>query len=308
LFIMLELKSSTVTARFHPMGARISSCLVDGVETVFGSGPDDNVLSGDIYAGAICGRHAGRITNAEYALDGERVKLEANSGPHQLHGGDGGFHARHWDYIRDANRITFTLQSGDGEEGFPGHLDVKAVYALSGSVLSLTLTAETTKPTVCNLTNHAYWNLSGGGSVLGHEVLIPAQQYFPLNDLLLPHGHTAEVAGTRWDFRKARLIAEDYDNAFLLDGARGELKRAVTLRDPASGRTLDVWGTEPVVQMYTAIHWVESMKGRSGPLVASTAFAIEPQNVADAPNHKAFPSSILRPGEIYRNHMEWRFS
>jgi aldose 1-epimerase len=232
----------------------------------------------------------------------------SNGGPHQLHGGETGFHVAVWDHVQDGNRIIFTYQSEDGEEGFPGQLDVKAEYALVGSTLSLTITAKTTKPTLCNLTNHGYWNLAGGGSVLGHQLMIPAQKYYPLNELLLPFGRMDDVAGTRWDFRTMRKIGEDYDNAFLLDGARGELKRCLTLRDPVSGRVLDVWGTEPAVQMYTAIHWLPSMKGREGPLVASTAFAIEPQNVADAPNHPAFPSSILRPGEVYRNHMEWRFS
>lgn len=304
---MLELKSSTIAARFHPTGGRIVSCLADGTETVFGAGADDRILAGDIYAGAICGRHAGRISNSSFMLDGERVALKPNIGPHQLHGGDTGFHARHWDYIRDGNRITFLLQSNDGEEGYPGQLDVKAVYALSGSTLSLDITARTTKPTLCNLANHAYWNLAGGGSVLGHELNIPAEKYFPLGELLLPLGEIADVAGTSRDFRKPRLIGEDYDNAFLLAGKRGGMKRALCLRDPESGRSLDVWTSECVVQMYTAIHWQALMLGRHGPLEPSTAFAIEAQNVADAPNHPAFPSSILRPSEVYRNRIEWRF-
>lgn len=305
---MLELSSKALTVSLSPVGARIASCVFDGVETAFGSGPENNILSGDIYAGAICGRHAGRITNAQFPLDGEMVKLTPNSGPHQLHGGDTGFHARHWDYIRDGNRITFMLQSLDGEEGFPGHLDVKAAYVLDGSTLSLTITAQTTRPTLCNITNHAYWNMAGGGNVLGHELMIPAQSYFPLDPDLMPLGRIDKVSGTRWDFRTARTIAEDYDNAFLLDGGAGPLKRALMLRDPSSGRTLDVWTTEGCVQMYTAIHWEPSMKGHLGPLEHSTAFAVEPQNIADAPNHPAFPSSILRPGETFRNHMEWRFS
>ncbi len=305
---MLELKSSTLTARFHPVGARLVSCVVDGTETVFGSGPDDNVLAADIYAGVVCGRHAGRVTGAKFPLDGEIIQLISNGGPHQLHGGDTGFHMRKWNHTQDGNRITFTYQSCDGEEGFPGQLDVTAIYALSGSTLSLTITAQTSKPTLCNLTNHAYWNLAGGGSVLDHELMIPARHYYPLNELLLPLGRMDAVDGTRWDFRKSRPIAEFYDNAFLLDGARGDLKRCLSLRDPGSRRTLDVWGTEPAVQMYTAIHWHDGFKGREGPLAPQTAFAIEPQNVADAPNHPAFPSSILRPGEVYRNHMEWRFS
>jgi aldose 1-epimerase len=305
---MLELRSSDITVGFHPTGARIVSCLVDGVETVFGSGPDNRILGADIYAGVVCGRHAGRISNSSFMLDGARVQLNPNMGPHQLHGGATGFHERHWDFIRDANRITFLLQSNDGEEGYPGQLDVKAVYALSGKTLSLEITARTSKPTVCNITNHAYWNLAGGGSVLGHELMILAEKYFPLDDLLLPLGEISDVAGTRFDFRKPRAIGENYDNAFLLDGKRGEMKRALSLSNPGSGRTLDVWTTEPVVQMYTAIHWQPSMLGRNGPLEQSSAFAIEPQNVADAPNHPAFPSSILRPSEVYRNHIEWRFS
>jgi aldose 1-epimerase len=306
---MLELKSSTVTARFHPTGARLASCVVDGVETVFGNRIENEVLKGDLYAGVICGRHAGRITNASFVLDGETITLTPNMGAHQLHGGPDGFATRHWDWIRDDNRITFTLQSPDGDQGFPGHLTAKVVYALVGNTLSCKITAHTTKPTVCNLTNHAYWNMAGGGCVLGHEVMIPAEKFFPLNELLLPLGELKDVAGTRWDFRKARMIREDYDNAFYLDGTRGEMKRAVLLRDPASKRQVDVWTTEGVLQMYTAIHWNGdgSCLGPQGALNRSDAFAIEPQNVADAPNHAAFPSSILRPGETYRNHIEWRF-
>jgi aldose 1-epimerase len=307
---MLQLKSSTITAGFHPSGARLVSCVVDGVETVMGNRVENGLLQGDLYAGVLCGRHAGRITNASFPLDGEQVHVTPNMGIHQLHGGPDSFATRYWDHMVDGNRITFMLQSPHGDQGFPGHLSVKAVYALAGDVLSLTITAETTLPTVCNLTNHAYWNLAGGGSILGHELMIPAQGFFPLNELLLPLGEIKPVDGTRWDFRTPRAIAEDYDNAYLLDGVRGEMKRAMTMRDPASKRTLDVWTSEGVLQMYTAIHWNGdgTAIGPDGALGRAEAFAIEPQNVADAPNHANFPSSILRPGEHYRNHMEWRFS
>jgi aldose 1-epimerase len=307
---MLQLKSSSVTATFHPSGARLVSCRVDGVETVFGNRIENEVLQGDHYAGVICGRHAGRITNSSFPLDGKTISVKPNMGPHQLHGGPDSFATRNWDFIRDANRITFMLESPDGDQGFPGSLTVKAVYALSDTTLSLVITARSTNPTLCNLTNHAYWNVAGGGSVLQHELMIPAQKFFPLNDLLLPLGEIKDVTGTRWDFRKPRVIAEDYDNAFLLDGRRGEMKRAMTLRDPASRRALDVWTTEGVLQMYTAIHWNGdgAALGPQGALNHAEAFAIEPQNVADAPNHPSFPSSILRPGEIYQNRMEWRFS
>jgi aldose 1-epimerase len=305
---MLELRSSTITAQFHPTGARIASCVVDGVETAFGCGSDHSILSGDIFAGAICGRHAGRISNSSFTLDGQQVLLKPNHGAHQLHGGDTGFHARHWDYIRDANRITFMLQSADGEEGFPGHLSVKAVYALVGNVLSLDLSAETTKPTLCNLTNHAYWNVAGSNSILAQQLQIHGAQYFPLDDSLLPVGRMEHVADTPMDFRKARVIAGDYDNAILLDGAHGTLKPALTLRDPDTRRAMDVWTTERCVQFYTAQHWNSEMMGHMGPLVRSQALAVEPQCVADSINHVAFPQTILRSGEIYRNRIEWRFS
>ena len=137
---------------------------------------------------------------------------------------------------------------------------------------------------------------------------VPGSRYFPLNELLLPLGEIMDVAGTRFDFRKARAIAGDYDNCIMLDGRRGEFKHALMLRDPKSGRTLDVHATEGCLQFYTAILWTPETIGKYGPLQKSMALAIEPQNVADAPNHAAFPSSILRPGEVYRNRIEWRFS
>ncbi|MCA0432203.1 MAG: galactose mutarotase [Proteobacteria bacterium] len=305
---MMELRSDSIRVLLHPQGARIASCVVDGLETAFGAGPAERIMAGDIFAGAVCGRHAGRITNAQFPLDGAVVKLRANVGPHQLHGGDIGFHARRWDYLRDGNRITFSLMSNDGDEGFPGQLEATAAYELQGTELSLTLEARCTRPTVVNLTNHGYWNLAGSGSVLGHELMMPGGHVFPLNDLLLPLGEICDVTGTRWDFRQPRVIGEDYDNCILLDGVRGEMKHGLMLRDPASGRQLDVWTSENCMQFYTAIHWQPEMTGHLGPLQRSMALAIEPQNVADAPNHAGFPSSILRPGEIYRNRMAWRFS
>ena len=304
----LELRNDTITARFSPIGARLAACIVNGVDVAFGPGADELAVTGDLYAGVVCGRHAGRITNASFPLDGKIVQLAPNMGVHQLHGGTDGFHVREWAVAKSDNAITFSMTSPDGDQGFPGTLDVKAVYSLQGNTLALDITATTSKPTVCNITNHAYWNMAGSGSVLDQEMLIPAQHYFPLDDLLLPLGTMAPVENTRWDFRAARAIAEDYDNCFKLDGNRGDIKRALMLSDPKSGRVLDVWTSEACVQMYTAIRWTAETMGHKGPLFHAAALAIEPQNVADAPNHPAFPSSILRPGETYHNRMEWRFS
>jgi aldose 1-epimerase len=305
---MIELKSSAITAKIAPLGGRLVSCVVDGQETTFGAGSDDAPDGADLYSGVLCGRHAGRVTNAVFPLDGKQVHLSANRAPNHIHGGVKGFGERLWVPRQDGNHLELRLHSPDGEEGYPGAMDVTAVYELTGSVLSLEFEATTTKPTLCNLTNHAYWNLAGSENVLAHELQIHGSKFFPLDDAMLPLGEIKDVAGTRWDFRKMRPIAEDYDNCFLLDGTHGALKQALRLRDPASKRTLDVWTTERCVQVYTAWHWEPSVVSRTGPICRSQAFAIEPQNVADAPNHAKFPSSILRPGEVYRNRMEWRFS
>lgn len=305
---MITLTSPHITVGLHPLGARIASCVVDGVETCFGTGSEDNLAIGDLYSGVICGRHAGRVTKAQFPLDGSTVHLTPNMGEHQLHGGVNGFHNRRWDWLRDGNRVTFYLNSIDGEEGFPGDLTVTGVYELRGRTLSLKIEARTTKPTLCNITNHAYWNLAGGGTVLDHELQVMGDRHFPLGELLLPKGTIEDTAGTPHDFRSLRRIAADHDFCTKLHGKRGEMKHGLTLRDPPSGRQLDVWTTEGCMQTYTAIHWEPSIIGHKGPLQRSGAFAIEPQNVADAPNHPAFPSSILRPGEVYRNQMEWRFS
>ncbi len=305
---MLVLKTSSITALVHPLGGRLVSCVFDGQETTVGAGSDDDPGGADLYSGVLCGRHAGRITGAEFPLDGQQVKLSKNHGPNHLHGGFDSFAQRFWAHQQDGNRIELKLQSPDGEEGYPGALDVTAVYELLGNVLSLDFTATTTKPTLCNLTNHAYWNMAASDNVLDHELQVYGSKYFPLDDAMLPLGEIADVEGTRMDFRSLRPIAGDYDNAFLLDGQHGELKPALRLRDPKSKRTLDVFTTERCVQVYTAWHWEPSVVSRTGPIKRSQAFAIEPQCVADAPNHPAFPQCILRPGEIYRNRMEWRFS
>ena len=305
---MIELHSPDVTVRLSSVGARILSCVVDGIETTFGPGAETDRLSGDTYAGSVCGRHAGRISNAQFPLDGKTIHLTPNAGPHQLHGGKHGFYGKRWDYMRDGNAVEFSLHSNDGDEGYPGDLDVTARYELQGSTLSLAMAARTSKPTIVNLTNHAYWNMAGDGSVLDHELMIAGSRYFPLNELLLPLGEIKDVAGTRFDFRKARLIGEDYDNCIMLDGPRGAFKHALMLRDPKSGRKLDVWASEGCMQFYSAINWKPDVTGKSGPLQKSMALAIEPQNVADAPNHDGFPSSTLRPGEVYLSRIEWRFS
>ena len=304
---MFELRNDRIHAIFDARGARLQALFIDGVDVVQGNELDFDFATADPYAGALAGRFAGRITNAEFPLDGELIKVTPNVGNFQLHGGPDNFALREWNVEADDYSIWFTLHSPDGDQGYPGAMDATAIYKLNGNALSLEIEATTTKPTIVNLTNHAYWNMAGSGSVLENELQINASTYLPLSEALLPSGEIRNVEGSRWDFRKLRTIAEAYDNCFCLDGPRGEMKHGLTLRDPKSGRTMEVWTTECAIQMYTAIRWDGTVPAKSGTLQPSQGFAIEPQNYPDAPNHDNFPSAVLRPGETYKNKMEWRF-
>jgi aldose 1-epimerase len=305
---MLELKSKALAAGFSTLGAKIVSVLVDGVDVIVGPGSDADALAHDSYTGSVTGRHAGRITGARYKLDGQEVKLVANVDNDQLHGGPSNFCNTVWKSAAVENGIRFTLHSPDGDQGFPGAMDVSATYHLVDKVLSLDFEATTTKPTVINLTNHAYWNLAGSGSGLDQEVEMSADHYLPLHGPKLPTGEIRDVTGTEYDFRKLRKVGQPYDTCFCLNGARGTLRKGLTLRDPKSGRVMEVYTTDTGIQFYTADHFGPKMPGKYGPLVQHNSIAIEPQNFPDAPNHANFPSSILRPGEVYMHRIEWRFS
>lgn len=306
---MLELKTKSLRVTLSTLGARLASVFVDGTDVVMGGGSDSQFIAGDWTAGAVCGRVAGRISNARFTLDGEEYRLVANMGEHQLHGGPDNFAVRRWKAESLENAIRFTIASPDGDQGFPGALEAEAIYAIDGGTLSLDLSARSTKPTVVNLTNHAYWNLSGGErNAFEHDLRIDADHFLPLSNLLLPTGEIRPVQDTRWDFRSIRPVAEVYDNCWALNGMRGQLRQGLTLRDPISGRRMEVWTTEAGIQVYTAAHWNEAMPGRDGPLKQYAAIAIEPQNFPDAMNHGNFPSPVLRSGETWRQRMEWRFS
>lgn len=305
---MLELRTGELHARFSTLGARLAGLGFGGADLTMGGGTDAELLAGDWTAGAVMGRIAGRIAQARVSIDGVEHGLAANMGEHQLHGGPDNFAVRHWKAEAGDNSIRFSLHSPDGDQGYPGSLDVTATYAARGNTLSLDVEARSSKPTVVNLTNHAYWNLSGGArDAFAHEMMIAGSRFLPLDDLLLPSGELRDVTGTRWDFRQLRPVGGIYDNCWALDGPRGALRHGLTLKDPVSGRMMEVWATEAGMQMYTAAHWNEGFPGKSGPLKQYAAIAIEPQNFPDAPRHAHFPSAVLRPGEVYRHRIEWRF-
>ena len=308
-----SIKSKSLNASFSDFGARVLTVEVDGVDVAFGTSLNEaEHEKWDIFAGATLGRYAGRITGSKFTLDGTEYQLAPNRDGFQLHGGPMGFGNSFWQAKQNDSEVEFSLLSPDGDQGFPGELHAKAIFGVKENILWAELTATTSKPTVVNFTNHVYWNLAGPtagkNSGLAQEVMINASHTLVTNHSLLPTGEMASVKDTRFDFRKPRAIAESYDDCYCLDGTRGVMKLAASLRDPASGRRMEMWTTECAMQFYTGVHWNNTFPGKGRPMEQFQAIALEAQNMPDAPNHPNFPSSVLRPGAQYRNRIEWRFT
>jgi len=274
------------------------------------------------YFGATCGRYGNRIGRGYLVLDGNGYQLSCNEGRNHLHGGVQGFDKHLWtgQAAADGRSVAFSYRSADGEEGFPGNLDATVVYSLDEEDrLILEMTAESDRPTVCNLAHHSYWNLGGhaAGEVLAHELTLDADFYTPVDAELIPTGEIRKVAETAMDFRQAKPLGRDiaavqgtvgYDHSFVLRGAAGALKRAARLYHPASGRGFDLHTTEPAVQLYTAGHFDGRTKGKGGQAYPRFGgVALETQHFPDAPNHGHFLPTRLDPGQRYRHRMEFRF-
>ncbi len=274
------------------------------------------------YLGCIVGRFGNRIAGARFSLDGQTYALAANDGPNSLHGGPGGFHGKIWrgSIAPDGASVTLRATSPDGEEGFPGALAIAVTYALDDDgALSIAYAATTDAPTVVNLTNHSYFNLAGGGDILGHTLTIDADTYLPTDAHQIPLGELHPVAGTPFDFTAPhpigeRIDADDpqlaiglgYDHMWIVRG--NGLRHAITLADPTSGRTLDVLTDAPGAQCYGGNMLDGSTTGRGGvALYRHAGLAIETQGYPDAPNQPQFPSAALRPGEVYRTTTIYRF-
>ncbi|MER6497162.1 aldose epimerase family protein [Streptomyces griseorubiginosus] len=255
------------------------------------------------YLGAFVGRYANRIAGARFELDGRTYALAANNAPNSLHGGENGFDKRVWD-LEPAGEFGVRLSrvSPHGEEGFPGRLEVSGTYALDESgALRISYEAVTDAPTLVNLTNHSYFNLSGSGNAGGHELRIDASRFTPVDADLIPTG-IEEVEGTRFDFRQARKVGAGYDHNFVLDkGLTEQAVEVAELYDPASGRVLTVSTTEPGLQLYTADHLPE-------PFTPGDGIALETQHFPDSPHRPEFPSTVLRPGEVYRSETVYGFA
>ncbi|KOG33370.1 aldose epimerase family protein [Streptomyces resistomycificus] len=255
------------------------------------------------YFGALVGRYANRIAGGRFPLDGRTYALALNNPPNSLHGGERGFDKRVWDMTPVEHGVRLARVAGHGEEGFPGRLEVAATYTLEESgALRIAYEAVTDAPTPVNLTNHSYFNLGGSGNAGGHELRIAASRFTPVDADLIPTGVLEEVAGSGFDFREARKVGAGYDHNFVLDkGVTRAPLEVAELHDPASGRVLTVATTEPGLQLYTADHLGE-------PFAPGDGIALETQHFPDSPNRPDFPSTVLRPGEVYRSETVYGFS
>lgn len=307
---------------------------------------NNTAASGTTYFGAIIGRYANRIDGARFTLDGVHHDLPANNGPNTLHGGPGGFYTKVWDATEvsgpNGPGVKLTYTSPDNEQGFPGTLKVEVTYTVTPyNALRMDYRATTDKPTVVNLTNHAYFNLSGegSGSIYDEVLKIDASKHTPVDSNLIPTGDIVPVAGTPLDFTKPTpigdrirdsfdqlLIAHGYDHNFVLDSPSGYrhgksrarasgrtkhdsgLPEAAWAFDPASGRTLRVVTTEPGIQFYSGNFLDESLVGTSGKTYRQgDGFTLETQHFPDSPNKPQFPSTMLRPGETFSSTTEYQF-
>jgi aldose 1-epimerase len=279
--------------------------------------------------GALVGRYANRIAKARFKLEGKEYTLAANNGPNSIHGGRKGFDKVVWNAEEalspDGPSLTLTYLSKDMEEGFPGNLKVHVTYTLANSnELEITYQATTDKTTVVNLTQHSYLNLTGNAKrdILDHDLMIPADSIVAIDEMLIPTGQLRRVAGTPLDFTTPHRIGEridhpdeqlklgrGYDHCFVLQPSADSLTLAATLSEPVSGRTVTIFTSSPGVQVYSGNFLSGSITGKGG-VVYKKRFGIcfETGAYPDAPNHRGFPSTILRPGEVYKTTTVFRFA
>ncbi len=266
------------------------------------------------YFGATVGRYCNRIAKGKFTLDGKSYSLATNDGPNHLHGGEAGLDKVVWDAepieTETAVGIKFHYVSKDGEEGYPGTLDITATYTLTeDNELRIEFRATSDQPTPVNLTNHCYWNLAGarGGTILDHELTLAANTYLAVDDTLIPTGQQKSVAKSAFDFRTAKPLGRHllgipsdpvgYDHCFVLNNQSGKLAFAARVKDPSSGRVMEIHTTQPGIQLYTG-NFLDGAAAGGGHMQYE-AFCLETQHFPDSPNQPAFPSTILKPGETY---------
>ena len=331
IFLYTITNESGAFVRLSSVGAGIVSIAVpdrDGklADVVLGYPEPLSYFADGPCAGKCPGRFANRIASGKFTLDGVEYTLPVNNGPNHLHGGPDGFQNQVWESRIEGNAVEFQYFSEDGEAGYPGNLKVVAHYEWSDdNALKLTFTAQSDARTVVNLTNHAYFNLNGegNGSILDHEMKLNASVYLPTDETLIPLGEPDPVAGTPMDFLEFHTLGErikedfpalnygkGYDNCFMIDGYEpGQLQAAAKLYSAQSGRQLEVFTTQPAVQVYTG-NWLAGCPvakcGRS--YFDYDGVAIECQHCPDSPNKPDYPSTVLEAGEVFQEAIIWAFT
>jgi aldose 1-epimerase len=328
--------SSGMVVQITNFGAKIVSIYVPDsngnfADIVLGFESIEEYIKGNPYFGAICGRYANRIANGKFTIDGKSYQLPINNGPNSLHGGPEGFNNQAFDAkgvvkTKNGSCVEMFYLSKDGEMGYPGNLNVKITYTLSDkNELTLDFEATTDKATHVNICGHSYFNLAGegNGDILGHELSINAESFTPVSDALIPTGELRPVAGTPMDFTRSKLIGKNindsydqldygrgYDHNWVLNKKKaGELSLAATCYEAKSGRIMEVHTTQPGVQLYTG-NWLDGNdKGKGGKAyLMRSGLCLETQNFPDSPNKPGFPSTLLRPGEVYNHTCLYKFS
>ena len=325
-----------LSVRIITLGAAIQQLMAPDragkpADVVLGYATAQQYLDQPQYFGATVGRYANRIAAGKFSLDGKQYTLETNDGPNHLHGGKHGLDKVVWkiDAVKSGAPASVVLShtSPDGAGGYPGTLKATATYSLNDkNELSIEYRATTDKPTIVNITNHSYFNLTGESThsdVMGHRLTLFASKYTPVNQTLIPTGELRAVAGTPFDFRRPHPIGErirdgkdqqlrigrGYDHNFVVDGKPNELRPAARVEDPASGRVMELLATGPGVQFYSGNFLDATSVGKTGRVYRQgDGLCLEPQVFPDAPNRGEFPSSRLNPGDTYVNTMVLRFS
>ena len=303
--------------------------VVNGFDTLNGY-TDPKYTGACPYFGALIGRYGNRIGGAKFSLEGKIYQLATNNGPNSLHGGVKGFDKVVWTAVKadvgpEGPRLVLNYLSKDGEEGFPGNLDVTATYTLTeDNGLKLQFKATTDKPTIANLTHHSYFNLNGqgNGDILGHLVTINSDKTTPVDSGLITTGTFADVAGTPFDFRKPTAIGAHiddkdtvlqygpgYDHNWVINKPFGKFGLMARVVSPTSGRVMEVWSDEPDLQFYAGNFLDGTLTGKDGKVYQRrSAFCMEPQHAPDSPNKATWPTVELKPGQTYHNTIEYKFS
>jgi len=331
LFTLTNLNG--VTAQITNYGGIITALNVpdkngNSEDVVLGFYTLEEYLKKSPHFGCLVGRFGNRIANGKFTLDGVEYQMAINNGPNHLHGGLIGFDKKVWtpEMITEENSasLKLTYLSPDGEENYPGNLNVEAVYMLNDdNELVLTFKATTNKKTVLNLTHHSYFNLKGHGKgdILDHEIQFNSMEFVPIDSTSIPLGPLMNVSNTPFDFLQPKPIGQDieaddeqirngggYDHSFVVDGYNEDLKLACTVKEPSSGRIMEVWTTEPAVQFYTGNFLDGSITGKDNMVYDKRyGFCLEAQHYPDSPNHPEYPTTVLDPDQVYEQTTVYKF-